>query len=72
MQIQEMAAKYGFDISARAECAGSGAVALLRLSGGSEIANRGAMSLGRTASFLDIDIERDFKAAYSMSSRHRN
>lgn len=38
LQIQEMAAKYGFDISPGAECAGSGAVALLRLSGGSEIA----------------------------------
>ncbi len=37
-------------------------MALLRLSGGSEIANGGAMSLGRTASFLDIYIERDFKA----------
>lgn len=41
LQIQEMAAKYGFDcLSPGAECAGSGAVALLRLPGGSEITER--------------------------------
>lgn len=63
LQIQEMAAKYGFDIfSPGAECAGSGAVALLRLSGGSEITERRRDVAGPHGIVLDIYIERDFKA----------
>ncbi len=34
-------------------------MALFRVSGCGEIAKRGAMSLGRTTSFIDIHIERD-------------
>ncbi|XNM71780.1 hypothetical protein ACLK11_17900 [Escherichia coli] len=66
LQIQEMAAKYGFRyLLARRRMRRSWVVAVLRLSGGSEIAEwRRRSHSGRTASFLDIYIERDFKAAY--------
>jgi formate C-acetyltransferase len=40
LQMQEMAAKYGCDISRPAQCPGSGAVGLFCLSGGGEIAER--------------------------------
>ncbi|EIB9446789.1 2-ketobutyrate formate-lyase/pyruvate formate-lyase [Escherichia coli] len=62
-QIQEMAAKYGFDISRPAQNAQE-AVQWLYFAylAAVKSQNGGAMSLGRTASFLDIYIERDFKA----------
>ncbi len=40
LQMQEMAARYGCDISPGAHCPGGGAVALLRLPGGGEVAER--------------------------------
>ncbi|EOA7577755.1 2-ketobutyrate formate-lyase/pyruvate formate-lyase [Escherichia coli] len=63
LQIQEMAAKYGFDISRPAQNAQE-AVQWLYFAylAAVKSQNGGAMSLGRTASFLDIYIERDFKA----------
>ena len=63
LQIQEMAAKYGFDISHPAQNAQE-AVQWLYFAylAAVKSQNGGAMSLGRTASFLDIYIERDFKA----------
>ncbi|XPE48571.1 pyruvate formate lyase family protein [Shigella flexneri] len=59
LQIQEMAAKYGFDIVSPAqECTG-GAVQWLYFAylAAVKSQNGGAMSLGRTASFLDIYID---------------
>ncbi|EPT0085423.1 2-ketobutyrate formate-lyase/pyruvate formate-lyase [Escherichia coli] len=63
LQIQEMAAKYGFDISRPAQNAQE-AVQWLYFAylAAVKSQNGGSMSLGRTASFLDIYIERDFKA----------
>ena len=63
LQIQEMAAKYGFDISRPAQNAQE-AVQWLYFAylAAVKSQNGGAMSLGRTESFLDIYIERDFKA----------
>ncbi|EFO0194917.1 formate C-acetyltransferase [Escherichia coli] len=63
LQIQEMAAKYGFDISRPAQNAQE-AVQWLYFAylAAVKSQNGGVMSLGRTASFLDIYIERDFKA----------
>ncbi|HBB5027781.1 2-ketobutyrate formate-lyase/pyruvate formate-lyase [Escherichia coli] len=63
LQIQEMAAKYDFDISRPAQNAQE-AVQWLYFAylAAVKSQNGGAMSLGRTASFLDIYIERDFKA----------
>ncbi|EFN1999362.1 2-ketobutyrate formate-lyase/pyruvate formate-lyase, partial [Escherichia coli] len=63
LQIQEMAAKYGFDVSRPAQNAQE-AVQWLYFAylAAVKSQNGGAMSLGRTASFLDIYIERDFKA----------
>nr|HEK7436689.1 2-ketobutyrate formate-lyase/pyruvate formate-lyase [Escherichia coli] len=63
LQIQEMAAKYGFDISRPAQNAQE-AVQWLYFAylAAVKSQNGGAMSLGRTALFLDIYIERDFKA----------
>ncbi len=61
-QIQEMAAKYGFDISRPAQNAQEaiqwlyfGYLAAVKSQNG------GAMSLGRTSTFLDIYLERDLK-----------
>ncbi|MDN6832745.1 MAG: bifunctional pyruvate/2-ketobutyrate formate lyase, partial [Enterobacterales bacterium] len=61
-QIQEMAAKYGFDISRPAQNAQEaiqwlyfGYLAAVKSQNG------GAMSLGRTSTFLDVYIERDLK-----------
>lgn len=63
LQMQEMATKYGFDISRPARNAQE-AVQWLYFAylAAVKSQNGGAMSLGRTASFLDIYIERDFKA----------
>ena len=62
-EIKAMAYKYGFDISAPAKNAGEaiqwlyfGYLAAIKENNGA------AMSLGRTATFIDIYIERDFKA----------
>ncbi|BBV67367.1 TPA: formate C-acetyltransferase [Kluyvera ascorbata] len=63
LQMQEMAAKYGCDISRPAHNAQE-AVQWLYFAylAAVKSQNGGAMSLGRTASFLDIYIERDVKA----------
>ncbi|POT26995.1 formate C-acetyltransferase [Citrobacter freundii] len=63
LQMQEMAAKYGYDISRPARNAQE-AVQWVYFAylAAVKSQNGGAMSLGRTASFLDIYIERDFKA----------
>ncbi|EAN9619350.1 formate C-acetyltransferase [Salmonella enterica] len=63
LQMQEMAAKYGYDISRPARNAQE-AVQWLYFAylAAVKSQNGGAMSLGRTASFLDIYIERDFNA----------
>ncbi|AID25973.1 formate C-acetyltransferase [Salmonella bongori] len=63
LQMQEMAAKYGYDIS-RPACNVREAVQWLYFAylAAVKSQNGGAMSLGRTASFLDIYIERDFNA----------
>ncbi|EPC3520412.1 formate C-acetyltransferase [Citrobacter braakii] len=63
LQMQEMAAKYGCDISRPARNAQE-AVQWVYFAylAAMKSQNGGAMSLGRTASFLDIYIERDFKA----------
>ncbi|HAS62039.1 MAG TPA: formate C-acetyltransferase [Vibrio sp.] len=63
LQIQEMAANYGFDISRPAMNAQE-AVQWLYFAylAAVKSQNGGAMSLGRTATFLDIYIERDLKA----------
>ncbi|HFL5521309.1 TPA: formate C-acetyltransferase [Salmonella bongori] len=63
LQMQEMAAKYGYDIS-RPACNAREAVQWLYFAylAAVKSQNGGAMSLGRTASFLDIYIERDFSA----------
>ena len=63
LQMQEMAAKYGCDISRPARNAQE-AVQWVYFAylAAVKSQNGGAMSLGRTASFLDIYIERDFKA----------
>lgn len=62
LQMQEMAAKYGCDISRPARNAQE-AVQWVYFAylAAVKSQNGGAMSLGRTASFLDIYIERDFK-----------
>ncbi|KHE04355.1 formate C-acetyltransferase [Citrobacter braakii] len=63
LQMQAMAAKYGCDISRPARNAQE-AVQWVYFAylAAVKSQNGGAMSLGRTASFLDIYIERDFKA----------
>ena len=63
LQMQEMAAKYGCDISRPSRNAQE-AVQWVYFAylAAVKSQNGGAMSLGRTASFLDIYIERDFKA----------
>lgn len=63
LQIQAMAAKYGFDIS-RPACNAQEAIQWLYFAylAAVKSQNGGAMSLGRTASFLDIYIERDIKS----------
>ncbi|MGF1686350.1 formate C-acetyltransferase [Photobacterium japonica] len=63
MQIQEMAANYGFDISHPAMNAQE-AVQWLYFAylAAVKSQNGGAMSLGRTATFLDVYIERDIQA----------
>lgn len=63
LQMQEMAVKYGCDISRPARNAQE-AVQWVYFAylAAVKSQNGGAMSLGRTASFLDIYIERDFKA----------
>ncbi|MEF9888822.1 formate C-acetyltransferase [Citrobacter sp.] len=63
LQMQEMAAKYGCDISRPARNAQE-AVQWVYFAylAAVKSQNGGAMSLGRTASFLDIYIERDFNA----------
>ena len=63
LQIQQMAANYGFDISRPAMNAQE-AVQWLYFAylAAVKSQNGGAMSLGRTASFLDIYIERDMQA----------
>ena len=63
LQMEEMAAKYGCDISRPARNAQE-AVQWVYFAylAAVKSQNGGAMSLGRTASFLDIYIERDFKA----------
>jgi formate C-acetyltransferase len=63
LQIQEMAANYGFDLSRPAMNAQE-AVQWLYFAYLSAVKsqNGGAMSLGRTATFIDIYIERDMQA----------
>ncbi len=63
LQIQQMAANYGFDISRPAMNAQE-AVQWVYFAylAAVKSQNGGAMSLGRTASFLDIYIERDMQA----------
>ena len=63
LQIQQMAASYGFDISRPAMNAQE-AVQWVYFAylAAVKSQNGGAMSLGRTASFLDIYIERDMQA----------
>ncbi|MGI7059712.1 formate C-acetyltransferase [Citrobacter amalonaticus] len=63
LQMQEMAAKYGCDISRPARNAQE-AVQWVYFAylAAVKSQNGGAMSLGRTASFFDIYIERDFNA----------
>ncbi|MFQ1819959.1 formate C-acetyltransferase, partial [Aeromonas veronii] len=63
LQIKQMAASYGFDISGPARTAQQ-AVQWLYFAylAAVKSQNGGAMSLGRTATFLDIYIERDLKA----------
>ncbi|TNV20915.1 formate C-acetyltransferase [Buttiauxella sp. B2] len=63
LQIQEMAANYGFDISRPARNAQE-AVQWLYFAylAAVKSQNGGAMSLGRTTAFIDIYIERDLKA----------
>jgi formate C-acetyltransferase len=62
-ELKEMAAKYGFDISAPAATARE-AVQWLYFAylGGVKEQNGAAMSLGRTSTFLDIYFERDLRA----------
>ncbi|MGL4725399.1 MAG: formate C-acetyltransferase [Scandinavium sp.] len=63
LEIQQMAASYGHDISRPARTAQE-AIQWLYFAylAAVKSQNGGAMSLGRTASFLDIYIERDMKA----------
>jgi formate C-acetyltransferase len=63
LQIQKMAANYGFDISRPARDAQE-AIQWLYFAylAAVKSQNGGAMSLGRTTTFLDIYIERDIKA----------
>ncbi len=63
LQIQQMAANYGFDI-ARPAMNAQEAVQWVYFAylAAVKSQNGGAMSLGRTASFLDIYIERDMQA----------
>src|SRR3954471_5075493 len=62
-ELKEMAAKYGYDISAPARTAKE-AVQWLYFAylAGVKEQNGAAMSLGRTSTFLDIYFERDFRA----------
>ncbi len=63
LQIQEMAANYGFDISRPARNAQEALQWLyFAYLAAVKSQNGGAMSLGRTTSFIDIYIERDLKA----------
>ncbi|MRT12011.1 formate C-acetyltransferase [Enterobacteriaceae bacterium RIT711] len=63
LQIQEMAANYGFDISRPANNAQEALQWLyFAYLAAVKSQNGGAMSLGRTTSFIDIYIERDLKA----------
>lgn len=63
LQMQEMAAKYGCDISRPARNAQEAVQwVYFAYQAAVKSQNGGAMSLGRTASFLDIYIERDFNA----------
>ncbi|RJT23159.1 formate C-acetyltransferase [Buttiauxella izardii] len=63
LQIQEMAEKYGFDISRPARNAQEALQWLyFAYLAAVKSQNGGAMSLGRTTSFIDIYIERDLKA----------
>ncbi|WP_310607702.1 formate C-acetyltransferase [Buttiauxella brennerae] len=63
LQIQEMAAKYGFDISRPASNAQEALQWLyFAYLAAVKSQNGGAMSLGRTTTFIDIYIERDIKA----------
>lgn len=63
LEIQQMAASYGYDISRPAHTAQE-AIQWLYFAylAAVKSQNGGAMSLGRTASFLDIYIERDMRA----------
>lgn len=62
LQIQEMAAKYGFDISRPASNAQEALQWLyFAYLAAVKSQNGGAMSLGRTTTFIDIYIERDIK-----------
>jgi len=63
LEIQQMAASYGYDISRPAQSAQE-AIQWLYFAylAAVKSQNGGAMSLGRTASFLDIYIERDMRA----------
>lgn len=65
LQMQEMAAKYGCDISRPARNAQE-AVQWVYFAylAAVKSQNGGAMSLGRTATFLDIYIERDFNTGH--------
>ncbi|MCA1921172.1 formate C-acetyltransferase [Buttiauxella noackiae] len=63
LQIQEMAANYGFDISRPANNAQEALQWLyFAYLAAVKSQNGGAMSLGRTTTFIDIYIERDLKA----------
>ena len=64
-ELKEMAAKYGFDISKPA-CNAKEAVQWTYFGylGAIKEQNGAAMSIGRTATFLDIYFERDLKAGY--------
>lgn len=63
LQIQEMAARYGFDISRPARNAQEALQWLyFAYLAAVKSQNGGAMSLGRTTTFIDIYIERDLRA----------
>lgn len=62
LQMQEMAARYGCDISHRRALPGRRCSGSTSPTAAVKSQNGGAMSLGRTATFLDIYIERDLRA----------